>query len=142
MQYSNLVSVLFAAASVASPAPAPPPAWVGIDGAQSACQTLLQAGKDFTLIDGDSGYGFYPGDTVYVKIAVTSSKTGTAYMLNNSTGKFTTIQLQDLPGSQLRGSNVEWIQENAGGNAAKFVLFDSLASTIATLLTVRVETTT
>ncbi|KZP12452.1 concanavalin A-like lectin/glucanase [Athelia psychrophila] len=109
-------------------------AWVGIDGA--SCQTaLIQTGVTFTISGGDVSYNawleyipaaevsydgsidFAEGDSVTVSIAVTSSTSGTASIVNNSNGQRVS---QDISSSTpLCQQDAEWIVEDFSENGGE-----------------------
>ncbi|KAJ3808752.1 glutamic protease [Lentinula aff. lateritia] len=129
-------------------------AWVGIDG-DTASQSILQAGVDFTLLGGkvtyESWYEWYPnyaydfsnfaisaGNTVTITIHATSSKTGTVTLSNKSTGKSVSQSLTAPSSSTaLKGQNAEWIVEDydENGSLVPFANFGTVTFTNASAST-------
>ncbi|KAJ3863832.1 MAG: glutamic protease [Lentinula lateritia] len=129
-------------------------AWVGIDG-DTASQSILQAGVDFTISGGkvsyDSWYEWYPnyaydfsnfaisaGNTITITIHSTSSKAGVVTLLNKSTGKSVSQSLTAPSSSTaLKGQNAEWIVEDyeQNGSLVPFANFGTVTFTNASAST-------
>ncbi|KAI8977717.1 aspergillopepsin [Trametes punicea] len=102
-------------------------AWVGIDG-DTCDNAILQTGVDFTVISGDeitfdawyewfpSGsvdfedFNVYPGDTITATVTATSTTSGTATLINHSTGRWVSHSFSDQPA--LCEQNAEWVVED------------------------------
>ncbi|KAJ3828084.1 peptidase A4 family-domain-containing protein [Lentinula raphanica] len=129
-------------------------AWVGIDG-DTASQSILQAGVDFTIKGGkvsyDSWYEWYPnyaydfsnfaisaGNTITINILSNNSTHGSVTLINKNTGKSVT-QILSAPSSSaaLKGQNAEWIVEDyeQGGNLVTFANFGTVTFTNASAST-------
>ncbi|KAJ3732861.1 glutamic protease [Lentinula guzmanii] len=120
-------------------------AWVGIDG-DTASQSILQAGIDFTVQGGkvsyDSWYEWYPnyaydftnfaisaGNTITITVHSTSATAGIVTLSNKSTGKSVSQSLTaPSSSSALKGQNAEWIVEDyeQGGNLVAFANFGTV----------------
>ncbi|KAF5389907.1 hypothetical protein D9757_003594 [Collybiopsis confluens] len=129
-------------------------AWVGIDG-DTAQQSILQSGVDFTASGGrvsfDAWFEWFPnfatdfsnfpiaaGNVITVTVHSTSSTTGTATLVNESTGK-TVTQALTAPDSAaaLKGQNAEWIVEDfeEGDSLVPFADFGTVTFTGASAST-------
>ncbi|KAJ3872359.1 glutamic protease [Lentinula edodes] len=129
-------------------------AWVGIDG-DTASQSILQAGVDFTVSGGkvsyESWYEWYPnyaydfsnfaisaGNTITITIQSTSSKAGIVTLSNKSTGKSVSKSLTAPSSSTaLKGQNAEWIVEDyeQNGSLVPFANFGTVTFTNASAST-------
>ncbi|EIW79506.1 hypothetical protein CONPUDRAFT_125822 [Coniophora puteana RWD-64-598 SS2] len=101
-------------------------AWVGIDG-DTCGSAILQTGIDFNIQDGDVSYDawyeWYPdyaydfsgipihaGDSITLTVTASSTTTGTAVIINNTTGKKVSKSLSNS--NALCLENAEWIVED------------------------------
>ncbi|KAH8815383.1 peptidase A4 family-domain-containing protein [Xylogone sp. PMI_703] len=128
-------------------------AWVGIDG-DTYQNAILQTGVDFTISNGrvsyDAWYEWFPdyaydfsldvnaGDTVTVSVTSSSATSGTAVIVNQSTGQRVSKSLTAPESSaRLGGQNAEWIVEDfeQGGSLVNLVNFGSVTFTGATAKT-------
>ncbi|KIK59563.1 hypothetical protein GYMLUDRAFT_261978 [Collybiopsis luxurians FD-317 M1] len=129
-------------------------AWVGIDG-DTAQQSILQSGVDFTSSGGrvsfDAWFEWFPnfatdfsnfpvaaGNVITVTVHATSSTTGTATLINESTGRTVTQQLTAPDsGAALKGQNAEWIVEDfeEGDSLVPFADFGTVTFTGASAST-------
>lgn len=113
-------------------------AWIGIDG-WGGLNNLFQAGLDIRAIPSDNGdyypqfrgyYEWYPGganffstdelplasgDSLFIKLTVTTETSGTVYLENQSTGKSQSFDF-DEPNYPLTGRYAEWIVEQFADN--------------------------
>ncbi|KAH9895592.1 aspergillopepsin [Cubamyces lactineus] len=122
-------------------------AWVGIDG--DTCQTaILQTGIDMSFNDGqvfyDAWYEWYPqysydfddfevsaGDEITTVVVATSLTSGTATIINHSTGQQVEHSF-DLPDLPLCQQDAEWIVEDfEQGGLVPFANFDTVTFTDA-----------
>ena len=125
-------------------------AWVGIDG-DTYQNSILQTGIDFTVTLKSSGalsysyacwYEWYPnyaidftgisltsGDSITASVHSTSSTTGTATIINHSTGQTVTTSVSST--AALGGQNAEWIVEDysSGGRLVPFANFGTVKFT-------------
>ncbi|KAI0325226.1 acid proteinase [Cubamyces sp. BRFM 1775] len=101
-------------------------AWVGIDG-DTCGNAILQTGVDFTISGGrvsfDAWYEWYPdyaydfsgfeisaGDSITATVTATSTTSGSATLINHSTGQQVTHSFSRQPA--LCEENAEWIVED------------------------------
>ncbi|KAG6853657.1 hypothetical protein C0991_002549 [Blastosporella zonata] len=126
-------------------------AWVGIDG--DTCGTaILQTGIDFTISNGavsyDAWYEWYPdyaydfsgipikaGDVINLTVTASSTKAGTAVIINKTTGK--TVSKSLTSSSALCQENAEWIVEDyeEGSSLVPFADFGTVTFTGASATT-------
>ena len=106
--------------------------WVGLDGAGSVSNDVLQAGTeaDVTCTVGNATTDIYPwfewypdysyeitnfplsaGSSVFVSVQATSATAGQAMFVNLQTGAYTTTPITPPAGTRLIGDTAEWILE-------------------------------
>ncbi|KAH9847718.1 aspergillopepsin [Lenzites betulinus] len=126
-------------------------AWVGIDG-DTCGSAILQTGVNFKINNGrvtyDAWYEWFPapliaftgisfsaGNSVTLSVTATSKTSGTATIVNHSTGQTVSHTFSGQPA--LCQENAEWIVEDlsVGGGLAPFANFGTVTFTGATATT-------
>jgi len=127
-------------------------AWVGIDG-DTCGSAILQTGVDFTITNGrvtyDAWHEWFPagaidfsgipisaGNVISLTVTASTTKSGTAVITNESTGKTVTQSFSAMPALCLE--NAEWIVEDfeEGGGLVPFANFGTVTFTGASATTV------